>query len=154
MICFYDPANMIFDSDRLRGKRILLVEDERVVREALRQLFTQDSHIVIEANNGAEAFSLFHRQKFDLVVTDFEMPFVRGDELAARIRQVAPNQPILMITGFSHRPSIDNPVDAVVKKPFDSARLRAIMSKLLSQPGENMDAELVGQQSAFGTNLS
>jgi len=145
---------MIFDSDRLRGKRILLVEDERVVREALRQLFTQDSHIVIEANNGAEAFSLFHRQKFDLVVTDFEMPFVRGDELAARIRQVAPNQPILMITGFSHRPSIDNPVDAVVKKPFDSARLRAIMSKLLSQPGENMDAELVGQQSAFGTNLS
>ena len=145
---------MIFDSDRLRGKRILLVEDERVVREALRQLFTQDSHIVIEANNGAEAFSLFHRQKFDLVVTDFEMPFVRGDELAARIRQVAPNQPILMITGFSHRPSIDNPVDAVVKKPFDSARLRAIMSKLLSQPGENTDAELVGQQSAFGTNLS
>ena len=145
---------MIFDSDRLRGKRILLVEDERVVREALRQLFTQDSHIVIEANNGAEAFSLFHRQKFDLVVTDFEMPFVRGDELAARIRQVAPNQPILMITGFSHRPSIDNPVDAVVKKPFDSARLRAIMSKLLSQPGENMDAELLGQQSAFGTNLS
>ena len=132
----------------------MLVEDERVVREALRQLFTQDSHIVIEANNGAEAFSLFHRQKFDLVVTDFEMPFVRGDELAARIRQVAPNQPILMITGFSHRPSIDNPVDAVVKKPFDSARLRAIMSKLLSQPGENMDAELVGQQSAFGTNLS
>jgi len=132
---------MKLKTDALRGKRILLVEDERVVREALRQLFTQDSHTVVEANNGAEAFALFHRQKFDLVVTDFEMPFIKGDELATRIRQVAPNQPILMITAFSRRPSMDNPVDAVVQKPFDSARLRAIMGKLLSQPGEDADSE-------------
>jgi DNA-binding response OmpR family regulator len=135
---------MNIESDALRGKRILLVEDERVVREALRQLFTQDSHTVVEANNGAEAFSLFHRQKFDLVVTDFEMPFIKGDELATRIKQVAPNQPILMITAFSHRPSMDNPVDAVVHKPFDSGRLRAIMERLLSQPGEEPSSASCG----------
>ena len=129
------------ETDALTGKRILLVEDERVVREALRLLFTQDSHTVVEANNGAEAFTLFHRQKFDLVVTDFEMPFIKGDELATRIRRVAPNQPILMITAFSHRPSIDNPVNAVVSKPFDSARLRKLMNDLLSEPGEDSNSE-------------
>jgi DNA-binding response OmpR family regulator len=101
---------------------------------------------VVEANNGAEAFSLFHRQKFGLVVTDFEMPFIKGDELATRIKQVAPNQPILMITAFSQRPSMDNPVDAVVRKPFDARRLRAIMGKLLSQPGEDADAEACGSE--------
>ena len=120
---------------------ILLVEDERVVRETLRLLFTRDSHTVVEANNGAEAFALFHREKFDLVVTDFEMPFIKGDELATRIRQVAPNQPILMITAFSHRPGLDNPVDVVVNKPFDSARLLEVLGRLLSQPDENADLE-------------
>jgi DNA-binding response OmpR family regulator len=130
---------MKFETEGLKGARILLVEDERVVREALRKLFTADSHTVVEANNGAEAFSLFHREKFDLVVTDFEMPFVKGDELAARIRRVAPNQPILMITAFAHRPSIDNPVNVVVNKPFNASRLRSIMNELLSQPGEDSD---------------
>jgi CheY-like chemotaxis protein len=137
---------MKFETDASRGKRILLVEDERIVREALRQLFTQDSHTVVEANNGAEAFTLFHREKFDLVVTDFEMPFIKGDELATRIKQVAPNQPILMITAFAQRPSIDNPVDAVVPKPFDSKRLRSIMNKLFSQPGEVSNAKKCGSE--------
>jgi CheY-like chemotaxis protein len=129
------------ETDALSGKRILLVEDERVVRETLRRLFMQDAHTVVEANNGAEAFSLFHKEKFDLVVTDFEMPFVKGDELATRIKRVAPHQPILMITGFSHRPCVDNPVDAVVSKPFDSGRLRRVIDKLLAESDGNPDSQ-------------
>jgi CheY-like chemotaxis protein len=136
------------ETDALSGKRILLVEDELVMRETLRRLFMQDSHTVVEANNGAEAFSLFHKQKFDLVVTDFQMPFVKGDELATRIKRVAPNQPILMITGFSQRPCMDNPVDAVVNKPFDSARLRRLIDKLLSQD-ENPDSQTAPAASAL-----
>ena len=120
------------------GKRILLVEDERLVRETLRLLFSVDAHTVVEANNGAEAFALFLKGQFDLVVTDFEMPFLKGDELAARIKRVAPRQPILMVTAYGHRPTLDNPVDAVVSKPFNTARLRTIMAELLSQPGEAM----------------
>jgi CheY-like chemotaxis protein len=123
-------------TDMLSGKRILLVEDERVMRETLRRLFEQDLHAVVEANNGAEALTLFRSGKFDLVVLDFEMPFVKGNELAARIKMVAPAQPILMITAFQHRPSRDNPVNAVLSKPFTSARLRETVAQLLSQPGE------------------
>jgi two-component system cell cycle response regulator CpdR len=107
------------------------------VRETLRVLLSMDAHTVVEANNGAEAFALFRAGKFDLVVTDFEMPFVKGNELAARIKKLAPKQPILMLTAYAQRRGFDNPVDVVLTKPFDSARLREIMSGLLGQPGEN-----------------
>jgi YesN/AraC family two-component response regulator len=85
---------------------------------------------VVEANNGAEAFALFLGTQFDLVMTDCEMPFVKGNELAAKIKRVAPQQPILMFTAYEKKPGADNPVDAVLNKPFDSARLRETMHKL------------------------
>jgi YesN/AraC family two-component response regulator len=66
----------------LLGKRILLVDDERSVRETLRSLLCHDDHEVVEANNGAEALRLFAQDQFDLVLTDLRMPFVEGDELA------------------------------------------------------------------------
>ena len=78
----------------LLRKRILLVEDERCVRDSIRQLLHLDDHTVIEANNGAEALGLFAQHQFDLVLTDYVMPFIKGTELAARIKKLAPNQPI------------------------------------------------------------
>ncbi len=121
-------------------KRILLVEDERLAREILGRMLAQDEHTVVEANNGAEAFALFTRSRFDLVMTDFEIPFIKGDELAARIKQLAPEQPILMITAYSKRPGPNNPVDAVLSKPVDLDRLRRAMAKLLSEEVESFTA--------------
>ncbi len=121
------------NAESITGKRILLVEDERAVRDTIRLLLSKDLHTVVEANNGAEAFALFATGKFDLVMTDFEMPFVKGDELAMKIRRVAPDQPILMLTAFEHQANRANPVDIVVKKPFDCASLRATMSRLISR---------------------
>jgi len=66
-------------------------------------------------------------------MTDFEMPLMRGNELAARIKQLAPEQPILMITGQRERPGPDNPVDAVLNKPFDLDQLRTAIAKLLPE---------------------
>ena len=113
------------------GKRILLVDDERVTRELIRDLLTQDEHIVVEANNGAEAYALFTQSQFDLVMTDFLMPFLNGDELAVRIRQLAPRQPILMMTAhdFKYRPG--SLVDAVLHKPFDYELLQQEIARLL-----------------------
>ena len=103
----------------LRGKRILLVEDERSVRDTLQRLLRCDNHTVIEANNGAEALGLFTQNRFDVVLTDYVMPFITGSELAARIKRLVPDQPILMITGYELRPSRHNPVERVLRKPFD-----------------------------------
>jgi CheY-like chemotaxis protein len=119
---------MEINVERPAGKRILLVEDERSVRDTLRDLLHHDDHTVIEANNGAEALSMFVKGEFDLVLTDCVMPFVRGAELAARIKHIAPNQPILMITGYDMKPCRMNPVDAVLQKPFDLDGLRTALS--------------------------
>jgi two-component system, OmpR family, phosphate regulon response regulator PhoB len=127
---------MRLDTPSLAGKRILIVDDERAVRETLRMLLPSKHYTIVEANNGAEAFALFLGSKFDLVLTDFEMPFVKGNELASRIKRVAPQQPILMLTAFHHRPGADNPVDAVLSKPFDSRRLMQTMEELM---GSNDD---------------
>jgi len=118
-------------------KRILLVEDERVVREMVKLLLRHDGYAVVEANNGAEALGLFGRGSFDLVMTDFEMPFIKGNELAARIRKLSPMQPILMMTGYRHEPGPNNPVDAVLDKQFDFARLREAVQKVLSDAETN-----------------
>ena len=117
----------------IRGKRILLVDDEPSVRESFRMLLEVDDHAVTEANNGAEAMDLFTKGQFDLVVTDFEMPVMKGDELAVRIKRLAPEQPILMITAYGKElGDPENPVDSVLKKPFTLASLRGAIAGLLS----------------------
>jgi CheY-like chemotaxis protein len=113
------------------GKRILLVDDERSVRDTIRQLLRLDEHTVTEANNGAEALGLFGQQQFDAVLIDWVMPFVKGSELAVRIKQLAPNQPILMITGHGIKPGPNNPVDAVLRKPFHLGDLRSALAEIL-----------------------
>ena len=113
-------------------KRILLVDDERLVREMIRLAMGHVGFTVVEANNGAEALSLFAQERFDLVVTDYEMPFLKGNELAAKIRRLAPRQPILMITGFGHNAGPHNPVNAVMGKPLNFARLQRTMDWLIN----------------------
>ncbi len=128
------------EKNQIVGKRLLLVEDDYGVREMLKTALATDAYTVVEANNGAEAFSLFARGQFDLVMTDFEIPFMKGNELAARIKQLAPRQPILMITGYGKRPGPDNPVDAVLNKPLDLDQLRTAMATLLSEVGASVTA--------------
>jgi CheY-like chemotaxis protein len=117
----------------IRGKRILLVDDEPSVRDALRMMLKFDGHSVTEAKNGAEALDLFTKGQFDLVTTDLEMPVMKGDELAVRIKNLAPKQPILMITAYEKElGDSENPVDGILTKPFAIGNLRGAIAKLLS----------------------
>jgi CheY-like chemotaxis protein len=116
-----------------QNKRVLLVEDEPGVRVACRFMLGIDEHAVTEARNGAEALALFSPGQFDLVITDFEMPVMKGDELALRIKLSAPSQPILMITGYEKQPGApDNPVDAILPKPFTLHELRCAIEKVMA----------------------
>ena len=117
----------------IRGKRILLVDDEQGVRKSFRMILELDDHTVTEANNGAEALDLYTKGQFDLVATDFEMPVMKGNELAVRIKRLAPKQPILMITAYEKElGDPENPVDSILNKPFTLDNLRAAIAKLLS----------------------
>jgi two-component system alkaline phosphatase synthesis response regulator PhoP len=123
--------------DRVLGKRILLADDQQGVRTAIKFLLQMDEHKVTEATNGREALDLFRQQKFDLVITDYAMPEMAGSELASRIKEEAPRQPIIMITAYTRQiRDSDNPVDVVLNKPFSYLDLRQIIAKLLvDSPG-------------------
>src|SRR5436305_8650713 len=82
-----------------RGRRILLVEDEQPLRSCLRMMLELEGHQVSEAGNGAEALRIFSPGEFDVVITDFDMPVMQGNELAVRIKLLAPSLPILLVTG-------------------------------------------------------
>jgi CheY-like chemotaxis protein len=119
---------------RVVGKRILLVEDERWVRECIKRLLWVDEHAVTEAANGVEACEKLEQAEFDVVITDFDMPKMAGDALVIQIRARSPAQPIVMITGCAERfRGKENPADAVLSKPFGIEELRRTLSELLSK---------------------
>jgi CheY-like chemotaxis protein len=118
---------------RVIRKRILVADDEPAVRDALKMLLEVDQHRVTEAQDGAEAFDLVAHGKFDLVITDYEMPRLKGSELAVRVKKLCPAQPILMITAYAERlGNAENPVDAILNKPFAFDDLRRAIAQLLS----------------------
>jgi len=116
---------------RVTGKRILLVDDQPEVRQVLKMLLEVDQHFVTEAGNGCEALACFQPGRFDLVITDYAMPQMRGDELARRIKEVAPGQPILMVTGSPNDSEMPK-VDLVLCKPFLFDDLRQSLGQLLT----------------------
>ncbi|HTL16700.1 MAG TPA: response regulator [Patescibacteria group bacterium] len=118
---------------RVLGKRILLVEDERWVRECIKRLLSVDAHVVTEASNGAEAVELYCRSEFDVVITDFDMPEMAGDELINKIRSRSPRQPVVMITACSEQfGDEDHPANAILGKPFGITELRETLASLFA----------------------
>jgi len=123
---------LIMKSPRVSSKHILLVEDDPGALESIKLLLHIDRHIVTEANNGREALDRLAEQRFDLVILDYFMPGMRGDELAVALKAIAPGLPILMITAYLEKlGDADKPVDAVLAKPFAVDELRQTVAKLL-----------------------
>jgi DNA-binding response OmpR family regulator len=110
---------------------ILLVEDEERVRAVTRMLLKMQGYQVTEAGDGEEALALFRKYKFDLVVTDFCMPRLRGNELAVRIKKESPRQLVLMVTAHpAELLGSENPVDRVLTKPYSVSELQAAIRSL------------------------
>jgi CheY-like chemotaxis protein len=121
------------DETRVVGKCILLVEDERWVRECIKRLLWLDAHTVTEAANGSEAVALFVKSEFDVVITDYDMPEMAGDELVANIRTLSPNQPIVVITACADcLVRRDIAANAILGKPFGVMELRQTLFALLA----------------------
>jgi CheY-like chemotaxis protein len=105
-----------------------------------------DGHTVETAHNAKEALAMFEEGKFDLVITDFAMPAMKGDELAAAIKARAPKQPVVMITAYAEMlQSSGNPlkgVDFIISKPFLLENLREAIAKASqSEPPERDEDE-------------
>ena len=115
------------------SRRILVVDDEPCVCDAVKMMLDFDGHEVETASNGKEALALFKKGKYDIVITDFAMPEMKGDELAAAIKAQAPEQPVVMITAYAEMiQSSGNAmksVDFMISKPFLLENLREAIAK-------------------------
>ena len=115
-------------------RRILVVDDEPLVCDAVKMMLEFDGHAVETAGNGKAALEMLEKSKFDLVITDFEMPMMKGDELAAAIKARDPRQPVVMITAYAEMlQASGNPltgVDFIISKPFLLENLREAISKV------------------------
>ncbi len=109
-------------------QRILLVEDDLHVRSCFETLLEFDGHEVRSVDGGDAALAMLEQEKFDLVITDYWMPRMRGDELATLIKQRWPSLPIILASGsssdFGAFSGSEPGVDCLLNKPFTLTELR------------------------------
>jgi CheY-like chemotaxis protein len=107
-----------------RPRTVLLVEDQRAVRESVRQLLEALGHGVIEAGGGEEALAALRAAEGgpDVLLTDVVMPGMRGPELAAQVRALRPGIPVVFMSGFVEDKADDeiarDPDAGFLAKPF------------------------------------
>ena len=111
----------------MRGISILVVDDEALVREAMQRLLEHDGYEVEAFSDGQSVLNRLQERTFDLVITDFSMPGMSGDELVSRIREVSPSQRIILATAYVEEFRVfgqpQDTVDAVLLKPFSFKEL-------------------------------
>ena len=129
------PCCLVHETIKPKSRRILVVDDDFFVGNPLRRLLEFDGHQVEMAPGSKEALALFAKSTFDLVIADYEMSGIKGDQLAVSIKAIAAHLPIILITAYVERLSSErNPlpgVDLVLPKPFSIEQLREAITRLL-----------------------
>ena len=130
-------VRMIFPSEKSAAdsmrRRVLVVDDDPMIREVITAYLTEDSYTVEVAANGREAIEKFCAGDFDIVLTDRSMPEMNGDQLAREIKRRRPNVPVVLLTGLGDVMIVagEKPegVDLVMSKPFTMAGLQNALAK-------------------------
>ena len=115
--------------------KILVVEDDRLIRELICKVLRQDGHGVVEACDGAVALDILQMMRVDLVITDFVMPKLNGLKLFKQLHALQPGLPIIFITGYISAISRNTMLDHVAEilpKPFELKVLRLTVQRLLN----------------------
>jgi two-component system response regulator AtoC len=115
--------------------RILLAEDDEIMRETLFDRLTKNGWQVDDAKDGKEALSLVEQNYYNLVLSDIRMPGIDGTRLLDKIQRISPDTDIIMMTAYG---SVENAVDCLKKgaadyilKPFDMDDLTIRVKRLL-----------------------
>jgi len=124
---------------------ILIVDDEKVVRDSLTKWFREDGYMVGSAENAPEALRQLQAQKWQIILLDIKMPGMDGMELQQRIKEIDPTATIIFITAHA---SVDTAVQALkagafdyITKPIDPDYLSHLITNAIKQRtllGENV----------------
>jgi len=114
-------------------RQILVVDDEPLVCQTVQILLEPEGYVVATAKSGAEALAMFEPGKFDMIFTDYLMPEMKGDQLAAAIKRRSPTQPVVMITAFPEKLQCSEcplgGIDSFICKPFELETLRMALAR-------------------------
>jgi len=117
--------------------KILVVDDERDVRDLLYDVLSAEGFEVSTANDGTDAFELFQKDNFPIVITDIRMAKMDGITLLKKIKEVSPLTTVIIITAY---PSIESVKEAIfagaydyIAKPFDVDAIKIVVKRAVER---------------------
>ncbi len=121
----------------MENSRLLIVDDEVVIRDGLKRILEGESFEVETCSSGFYAIEIMQQREFDLIITDLKMPGMSGIEVLKSVRTLQPDIPVILITGYA---SVDTAVEAMkngaadyITKPFAPDLLLEKVRNALSQ---------------------
>jgi CheY-like chemotaxis protein len=124
----------------LQGKRILIADDEDIIRETVSDVLSKAGAITVMARDGGEAVAMIRSQHFDVVLSDIKMPKRNGYEVFAAAREINEHCPVILITGFGYDPNHaivragKEGLAGVLFKPFKVDQLLDEVRHAMEQP--------------------
>lgn len=127
--------------------KILVIDDEAVIREGLRQALTMEGYQVTVAPNGKVGMEKLQKESFSVVISDLKMPIMGGIEVLKTISVLQPNVPVIIITGFA---TVDSAVDAMkngafeyLTKPFLPDQIIEKVQSAIKKRLLNLESEII-----------
>jgi PAS domain S-box-containing protein len=118
------------------GERILIIEDEEEIGMMLSEILDSVGCQATWAKSGQEGLDLFSRYKYDLVITDLGMPEISGWKVAQKIKELSPQVPVILVTGWDiemdEQELKENGVDLVVHKPWEMNKILQLIKGILT----------------------
>jgi DNA-binding response OmpR family regulator len=132
-------------------KTILLVDDDRSVRELITRVLEGEDYRVITSVNGKEAIHKAESNNVDLVLLDLNMPEKNGWDTFETLAFKHPLVPIVIITARSNQlfTALSAGAAALMEKPLDFPKLLATINDLIREPAEAQKARIAGKLAAF-----
>lgn len=96
--------------------KILIIDDERAIRDSLKEILEYEKHEVELAEDGISAVELFQNNSYDVVLCDIKMPQMDGIEVLDKLQEISAETPVIMISGHGN---IDTAVEAIKKGAYD-----------------------------------
>jgi DNA-binding NtrC family response regulator len=114
---------------------ILIIDDDEAIRDSCSVVLKKETYSVKGAADGWEGLRIFEKDNFHAVLLDLKLPGLQGTEVLSKIKQISPEIPVIIITGFA---SIESAVDTIkrgafdyIAKPFSPEELRVSVNKAL-----------------------
>jgi CheY-like chemotaxis protein len=133
--CFYRLKTIAMPHNANSPMRILVVDDGPELPKAIRLMLTVSGGYKIDiAAEGESALTQFDAGQYDVVITDYKMPWMDGLQLAAAIKERSPRQPVILITAYTEslaEQDWQSRVDFLLQKPFSLEELHRALARVL-----------------------